>query len=173
MKVRCNIWLIPKAVMGFLLLLVLYVVVEWGYVGARNYYGYCTDLGANYGERLSIEDRLNLAIEHYLRNQKALDYKEIRRKMGAGFSEETKLIPYASKDEFLEINAECCELTKGLSDGDWLGFWERADGLGDGMFVFSHKVRYTSEVRSDETIMSEKSYYMVDNCGNAKFKFYH
>jgi hypothetical protein len=131
------------------------------------------------GCRFSTEERLVIAITHYLKNQIGMDCSEIQKVEQAeslsskDLEKRFTVIPYGSQDEFFQENPECCERTWGLVEGDQFGFWERADGAGDGMFKFKHKVRYTDQDGSRKEIETTNTYIMVYNCGEARDRFYY
>jgi len=192
----------------FVLLAVLSAIAYWGYTSILNYHGYCTwgdkvsrtvpvehkgaiqsctvlpaeDLR---GRRFTTEERLDIAINHYLCNQFD-DYYLIGKAEGIGglstfFSmDDVKkhftLIPYSSKDEFLRENPDCCKLTWEGSEGYDFPFLEtgygvgngRADGVGDGMFDFKHKVRYMTQDRIRNEIEGAR-YITINNCGYPRY----
>jgi hypothetical protein len=175
--------ILPKLLFKFfltllvlLLLLVLYGLAERTYKNIRNYYGYCTwEKGDLRGRRFTTEERLDIAINDYLGNQINLDYQEIGKAEGMrrapidDLKNRFTLIPYSGKDEFLRVNPDCCQLTWHLSE---FGFWERADGIGDGMFDFKHKVRYMNQEGSLKEIETTNTYIEVNNCGHPGHNFY-
>ena len=130
--------------------------------------------------RFTAEERLDIAIDHYLCNQIPIDYRVIEEAEQIGSSGDARewftLIPYDSKDEFLRENPDCCKLTPYSAQQNIFGYDllifeepstgnERASGMGDGMFVFKHKVRYMSQGGIRKKIETTKPYIMVNNCG--------
>jgi hypothetical protein len=161
------------SILVLLLLLALYGLAEQTYKNIRNYYGYCTTWrkGDPQGRRFTTEERLDIAINDYLGNQINMDYQEIGKAEGMGWGNAQKqftLIPYGGKDEFLRVNPGCCQLTWYGSEGYVFGFWERASGIGDGMFDFKHKVRYVDQEGSRKEIETANTYIEVNNCGHPK-----
>jgi len=181
----------------FVLLLALYGVGYWAYTSIRNYYGYCTY--PSYakrelrGHRFTTEERLDIAINYYLGDQRN-DYREIRAVEGmkeASLDDVEKyftLIPYGSKDEFLRENPDCCELIPYSSHqnmfipivifGDHGRGDERASGRGDGKFSLKYKIRYMDgEGNRKETMIFPlpardlNKYIRVDNCGNPEYYY--
>lgn len=161
-----------------IIILLITVAIVW--VGAENflqtfriYQGYCEKNGI----KLTADERLVIAINHYLRQQTLTDLLEIRRAEGVSVtSDELKkiytLIPYQSYAEFKRDNPDCCKRTWGGVEGDQFGFWERSSGVGDGMFQFSHKIRYLDVNGVSKTLISEKTYYTVNNCGHPRPRFF-
>lgn len=142
---------------------------------AGNYYGYCA---AEEGDRykLSNEQRLNIAIEDYIKGGSEGGYVEILRK--EEFSDEDlrdrfAILPYRTREEFKDINPGCCGLVYGVPDGKIIGFWQRVQGLGDGMFHFVHRVRYKDARGVIKELQSKGTYYFVDNCGVSRSAFYY
>ena len=167
-----------------ILLLVLICLGEWSYISIRNYYGYCTYSSSKNkdfrGRRFTTEERRDIAINHYLRNQISMDHREIERaELLSSVKDQEKrftLIPYADKDEFLQANPGCCKRSwgmEGVLEGDRFWRQERAEGYGDGMFNFRHKVRYMSQEGVRKEIETTNTYIIVFNCGVAKNRFYH
>ena len=156
------------------------------YQSLRRYQGYC-DLKKgtgreNYGTRLSTRQRLNIAVEQYLKNQ-FRDYDEIGQAEREALLPATKvenmyisnppmyelekifeLIPYQSKADFFKENPNCCELDLLYHD-----FWDRAAGSGEGTFVFTHKIRYKMPEGTYKEIISKKMTIEITNCGNSSF----
>ena len=193
------------------LLLALYGVSHWAYTSIRNYNGYCTyspTKGVGMppreirdevtqscyissveeekvrGRRFTTEERLDIAIDHYLCNQTSIDYREIEKaeqmRSSGDVRERFALIYYGSKGEFMRENPDCCKLTPYSAQQDIFGYdsfsgfvpffepkrgSERASGMGDGMFVFKHKIRYTDQGGTSKEIETTKLYIMVNNCG--------
>jgi hypothetical protein len=108
-----------------------------------------------------------------------MDYEEIQKaEQAESLSSEDlekrfTLIRYGNREEFLQENPDRRGLTWGLQEGDWFGFWERADGAGDGMFNFKHKVRYTDQEGSRKEIETTNTHIMVNNCGQPRNRFYY
>ena len=168
-----------------ILLAVLIAYSDGQYVNIRNYHGYCTSPSYRYDKkyllerRLTTEERLDIAIDRYLRNQ-SMDYQEIWKAergerwqnweftIPRDLEERFTLIPYADKEEFLQANPGCCKRSWGLAEGDQFGCRERADGAGDGMFNFKHKVRYIDQEGVRKEIETTNSYISVNNCGYAR-----
>lgn len=151
-------------------------VIAIAYAGAtnvhrlmRSYEGYCETTGV----RLTTAERLDIAVNHYVRQQTLTDLLEIRQAEGrSGAIEDMgrfyKLIPYQSSAEFRRENPDCCSRTWGNVEGDQFGFWERSEGAGDGMFEFYHRIRYVGEDGVEKVVVSRKTYYTVNNCGHAR-----
>ena len=117
-----------------IMLLFLFALAMEKYTSIRNYYGYCASRYASH--RLTTEERLDIAIDHYLLEQINMDYKEILKAeypeyRGYGTPEDLKerftLITYGDKDEFLQANPGCCKRTWDLS---WPGRRRRAEEIG-------------------------------------------
>lgn len=171
------------SVVGVIIFLVLLVVsgrvlVGVGlelYKGYWNYLGHCSVDGS----KLTDQRRLDFAIDHYLWNQKNIDYLEIadvERPDRPPLDDATnsfKRVPYENKLEFLKENPACCELTERMPDGQRLGFWDRVAGAGEGQFFFSYKVRYFDELGRLKEIFADGVFYQVDNCGEAFFTHYY
>jgi len=191
----------------FVLLVVLSVVGYWGYTSIRNYHGYCIYLPPSgvgmppreirdevtqscyissvkeekvRGHRFTTEERLDIAIDHYLCNQTSMDYQEIEKAEQMESPDDARerftLIPYDSKGEFLRENPGCCKLTTYPARQNIFGYEilffeepssgnERASGMGDGMFVFKHKVRYMDQGGIRKEAEATKIYIGVNNCG--------
>ncbi|MCL2022640.1 MAG: hypothetical protein FWG81_11450 [Betaproteobacteria bacterium] len=142
-----------------------------------------------YGRRFTTEERLDIAINYYLCDQISADYKEIREAEGVGWTdlrERFTLIPYGSKSEFLQENPDCCELTPYTSPQNRYGgeeLWfhdeyprrgnERANGMGDGVFDFKHKIRYMDQEGFRKEIESTIAFILVSNCGVPRDRRYH
>jgi len=192
-----------------LLLPVLYVIINWAYISIRNYYGYCTyspppGSGRSpievwddntrachkspvkddvLGRRFTTEERLDIAINYYLCNQKNIDYRWIKdaENMREYSMDDIKnqftLIPYGGKSEFIQENPACCDLIPHPSQQDIFGYElliirgnpssgnERASGMGNGRFAFKHKVRYLDRERNRKEVKTTKTYISVSNCG--------
>ncbi len=133
---------------------------------------------AQRGRRFTTEERLDIAINHYLCNQKFMDYMEIEKaeQMESVSSNDLRklftLISYGSKEEFLRENPDCCKQTWGLMNTDQFGFWKRAIGDGNGMFNFRHKIRYMDQEGTRKEMESTRIFIMVNNCGYPKEKIY-
>jgi len=155
-------------------------VIAIAYAGAtsvhrlmRSYEGYCEKTGL----KLTTAERLDVAINHYVRQQTLADFLEIRQAEGRNVKTDDMgrlytLIPYQSSAEFRRENPDCCSRTWGNVEGDQFGFWERADGAGDGMFEFRHRIRYVGEDGVEKVLVSTKTYYTVNNCGHPRTQFY-
>lgn len=154
-----------KAILVLSVIFMLILISISFYENLRNYYGYCDRYGDRKGARFSTEERLDIAIDHYIARQ-YYDYHEIgqvERKDNPPRSELKKifeLIPYQSKSEFLKENPDCCEL-----DQLYFDFWDRAAGSGNGTFVFKHKIRYRMPDGTTKEIVSQKTTIDVNNCG--------
>lgn len=158
----------------FITIMILWLI-DSTYSNIRTYQGYCTWDEERMGKRFTTEERLDIAINYYLKNQNFIDFSEIeiiennnrrRRNFFEDLENRFTLIPYGNKEEFLKENPECCELT---TWDEQFGFWERADGIGDGMFIFQHKIRYIDKKTGiHKEIMSKDTNYQVNNCGYAR-----
>ncbi|MHA6833212.1 hypothetical protein [Ralstonia pseudosolanacearum] len=140
----------------------------------RSYQGYCEKDSV----KLTADERLNIAINHYLHQQRLTDLLEVGRmeRASVGAKELGKiytLIPYRSHAEFKRENSDCCKRTWGEVEGDQFDFWERSEGVGDGMFEFRHKIRYLDENGVAKVMISGRTYYMVSNCGYQRPRFYY
>ncbi|MDR1662566.1 MAG: hypothetical protein LBR95_09130 [Azoarcus sp.] len=173
---------LPKLLFKFLLSLLvllslpaLYGLAEKTYQSIRNYYEYCTwEKGDLRGRRFTTQERLDIAINDYLENQISMDYNEIKKaeRIWDDAKKRFTLIPYGGKDEFLRVNPGCCQLTWHRSEGYEFEFWARAEGIGNGMFDFKHKVRYMDQEGSRKEIETTNTYTRVSNCGHPRSKFY-
>ena len=191
MKPKFSIKLLLKRFLVLAVLLVLLLIMLWiliglgerSYAKIRNYYGYCTrPLSTNEdirGHRFTTEERLDIAINHYLRDPTNMDYYEIRmaeqmeslswRDLQKRFT----LIPHGDKEEFLRANPDCCNRSWGVTgEYEQFGFWERTRGAGDGMFNFKHKVRNMDQEGARKEIESTSTYMMVHNCGYVNYRVY-
>ncbi|MGN5222263.1 hypothetical protein [Aeromonas veronii] len=175
-------WRVPNICVLCIAVLIIYGIGNWAYISARNYQGYCSMDGVIHKIKLDTKERLDIAVARYLRSQTLMDLNEIElfendgRRSGEYFESlksEFVLVPYSSKSDFYRSNPDCCELTWNMVEGDQFGFWERASGSGNGMFVFNHKIRYFNRGGVEKEIYSRSTYLSVDNCGYAKYKFYH
>ncbi|QTF10576.1 hypothetical protein HC231_23610 [Brenneria izadpanahii] len=172
-KISTLIKFILKILMLMFITRTIVVVIDIAYTDTRNYLGYCTRDNQQMGKRYTTQERLDIAIANYLKNQTTDDDMEIRKaeriidnpdKTEQRFT----LIHYNNKAEFLKENPTCCKRTWGLEEGGKSWFWVRTNGAGDGMFDFQHKIRYidrTTGVRKE--IISQNTYYLVNNCGYA------
>lgn len=172
-------WSVVRVIV-FLVLLVVFgrvlvgVGLE-GYKGYLNYLGYCSVDGG----KLTDQRRLDSAIDHYLLNQKNIDYLEIAdverpdRPPLDDVINGFKRVPYESGSEFLKENPACCELTESMPDGQRSDFWDRVAGAGEGQFFFSYKVRYFDGLGRLKEIVADGVFYQVDNCGEAFFTHYY
>ena len=157
-----------------LLAVVLAVLVDYGYSHWRAYEGYCEQTG----EKLSTARRFDVALEDYLRNQQTADLLEIRavedrEELGLDqLNSDFTLHHYASREQFLADNPDCCPLTWSLPEGERLGWWQRAKDSGDGYFHFRHKVRYTGPDGARKEIVAERVYYQITNCGHARLRVF-
>ncbi|MDX5629420.1 MULTISPECIES: hypothetical protein [unclassified Brenneria] len=173
-KVSSVIKFILKILLLMFITLVIVAIIEMIYTSTRNYLGYCTWDNQRMGKRYTTQERLDIAIAKYLQYQTTGDYFEIgKSERIIGSSDELEqhftLIHYRNKEEFIKENPTCCERTWGLVEGPVLGFWERTDGIGDGMFDFRHKIRYIdNKTGTHKYIISKYSYYQVNNCGYAR-----
>ena len=177
MKKKSSLGLVFRVCFLAVFVLFLYIARECIYLSSNNYYGYCAE-GFNEGVKLSVDQRLDLAINHYLKNQLSYAFGEIRNAEDKALSRADlrsrfSLVPYKSVREFKELNPTCCDRVYGLVEGDFIGFEERISGAGDGVFKFSHKVRYENSEGGLKEIVSESSYYLVSNCGVPKYSFYY
>ena len=169
------------------LLMLLLILIGYGglsYISIRNYCGYCTFPSYSQkhlsGLRFTTEERLDIAINHYLRNQIGIDYWEIQKmEQEESLSKENlekrfTLIPYTDKETFLQANPGCCKRSWGVTGDRYkqFGFWERAEGAGDGMFNFRHKVRYMDKEGVYKEIETTNFYIAVDNCGREESRHY-
>ncbi|MDR1850503.1 MAG: hypothetical protein LBQ75_10740 [Zoogloeaceae bacterium] len=192
-----------------LLLLTLCILAGLAYTYTRNYYGYCT-WGSRHvglvpveqdgvirsctdsplakenlrGRRFTTEERLDIAINHYLCDQRYMDSQLIARAEGMrGASRDDvekrfTLIPYGGKDEFLRENPDCCQLTWRGSEGLEFPVWDSGaltgdglvSGVGNGMFAFKHKVRYMDQQGTHKEIETVNAYIKVNNCGYPRSK---
>lgn len=167
--------------MLFSILLALYGLGSWAYDAIRNYQGYCTALGEKHNTNLTTDQRLRIAVSEYLRSQASTDFHEIAyvenskgKMMGhESLRENFSLLTYSSESEFFKFNPDCCDRIGSLVEGDQFGFWERAGGSGDGMFNFTHKVRYSARNGVSKEFSSTRTFVTVSNCGNATIKSYH
>ncbi|MFE8101186.1 hypothetical protein RBA71_06745 [Brenneria goodwinii] len=158
----------------FITIMILWLI-DSTYSNIRTYQGYCTWDEERMGKRFTTQERLDIAINSYLQDQALLSVMEIdlaenKTKRSKGFftniEKRFTLIPYNNKEEFIKENPNCCERTWGLAG---FGFWERIDGIGDGMFIFQHKIRYIDKETEDyREILSKQTYYQVNNCGYAR-----
>ena len=191
----------------FLLLMFLCLYTGEKYNQVRNYHGYCTWKGSPgrvpverdgviqsctpawpnnedpRGRRFMTEERLDIAINHYLCNQH-WDYQEIAMVEGirGGSRDDVEkrftLIRYGSKDEFLRENPDCCQLTWRGSEGLEFPVWDSGaltgdglvSGVGNGMFAFKHKVRYMDQQGTRKEIETVNAYITVNNCGYPRSK---
>ena len=104
-----------------------------------------------------------------------MDYWEIRKaeypkhreyNMPEDLKKRFTLITYGDKDEFLQSNPGCCKRTWDLS---WSGRRRRAEGYGDGMFSFKHRVLYMDHQKGSlKQIESTSTHIMVTNCGGVE-----
>lgn len=143
----------------------------------------CTKSFTKRGRRFTTEERLEIAINDYLCHQN--DYYAIGKaeEMKDASSDEVKkrftLIPYGSKDEFLRENPDCCQLTWKGSEGYNFPVWDSGlgtgdglvSGVGNGMFVFKHKVRYMDQQGTRKE--TESTHHIsVSNCGTPRIGHY-
>lgn len=155
-----------KKSLVFIFLIIAYVGF-YLYSSVMNYYGYCSRTG----HRLSDEQRLNIAISHYLLNQKIIDSVEVFQYKGSrGSFKRYPLKEYISSEDFLEKNPKCCQLGYGGVDVPLVDFWVRARGVGNGYFIFHHKINYINNSEVDEEIESKYTHYFVDNCGVPRYR---
>ena len=175
-------WRSLKIVAVCMAAFVLYCVGKWAYISIRNYQGYCSGSGARLGINLNTQERLDLAVADYLQNQVHMDFNEIenvesenKRQRGymAALKKKFTLIPYSSQEEFYLINPGCCERSWLMVEGEQFGFWERAAGAGNGMFIFTHKVRYKTLDGTRKEINTTNTYMAVNNCGYPTYRFYY
>ena len=133
------------------------------------------------GRRFTTEERLDIAINYYLCRQESMDYIEIEgaEKMRSYpwdyVEKHFSLIKYGSKEEFRRENLDCCKLIPYPSEQNRYGSRplfgtpdpgnERANGMGNGMFNFKHKVRYMDEKGTRKEITTSHTVMMVGNCG--------
>lgn len=166
-----------KISMNLFSLFITLLVGIYSYQALRNYYGYCRITGKKY----STQERLDIAINKYLKEQKTADIHEIaeaKKRTNRQYydyrnaARDFDLIYYKNVDEFLRENPDCCELTWGLVEGDQFGFFQRVDGKGNGMFDFKHKIRYRNKNGNYEEMMSSRTYYLVYNCGFPRLRSY-
>ena len=180
-KLLLKLYLLLAVLLSLLLILIGYGGLS--YISIRNYYGYCTFPSYSQkhlsGRRLTTEERLDIAINSYLRSQISMGYWEVQKaEQVESLSREDlekrfTLIPYGNKEEFLQANPGCCKRSWGITgEYEQFGFWERAGGVGDGMFNFKHKVRYMDQKGIRKEIETTNVYIAVDNCGNAKHRVY-
>lgn len=172
---------VGKAILALVIIAVLAVLVltliDYGYPMWRSSQGYCV----KDGRKLAPAERLDFALEDYLRNQELFDLEEIgmfeRKDRTLPSIEDVKrdftVIPYASREEFLQANPQCCQLTWSLPEGERIGFWEKADDSGDGYFYFAHKIRYLDRQGTRKEITATRTYYQVMNCGHVRHHFYY
>ncbi len=160
--------------MAVLLAVLLVLLLDFGYRHWRAYAGYCDQTG----EKLSTAQRLDIAVEDYLRNQRTADLLEIRVVEGRQdlgpdqLSRDFTLHPYASKEQFLADNPDCCSLTWSLPEGDHVGWWQKAKDSGDGYFHLVHKIRYTGPDGARKQIVASRVYYQITNCGHARLRVF-
>lgn len=140
-----------------------------GYSLMMNYYGYCSETG----HRLSDKQRLDVAVRHYLGNQR-IDHIEIFQQEGLSSdvgSSIYHLNRYKDVEEFFNVNPDCCELKYGGGNVPVVGFWARSRGVGNGYFNFYHKINYIdSRSGREREIQSKYTHYHVDNCGVPKYR---
>jgi len=202
-KITTAVLSVVAIVLALLLLLILSELAKTVYTYTRNYYGYCTrKTDGRYlkvpverdgiiqsctisplakdlrGRRFTTEERLDLAINHYLCSLQYWDYNAIGAAEGMrsawddDIDKQFTLLYYDSKDEFLRENPDCCQLTWRSSEGDEFPVWETGvdvgnglvNGIGNGMFKFNHKVRYLDRQGTRKEIDST-GYIRVNNCG--------
>ncbi len=170
--VKITLFTLISFVLIFVIGAVLFIA-SWLYIAIPNYYGYCSRNGSN----LTKKQRLDIAIERYLHEQyhdyhsiRYVEQREVLPKIK--FEKYFRIIPYKNKEEFLKINPECCELEWYHTEKFWFGFWERAEGSGNGIFNFKHKIRYQLPDGSVRMIDSKNMYYQVNNCGEPQCLIY-
>lgn len=176
MSIVKHIRLIGKVAMLSMLALGGVILIDYGYEFWREYQGYCR----NSDTILSAQERFDRALDHYLLNQRRRDLLEIgaveiadRRASTQEIEKDFVIVPYASREDFLAANPQCCRLTWQTPSGP-IGAWQKAAlGWGDGWFEFSHKIRYMDRGGVPKEIAATRTYYQVDNCGNPTPKFYH
>lgn len=175
-------WRVLKICVLCIVALILYGIGNWAYISARNYQGYCSGSGTMNNVKLTTKERLDIAVARYLQNQTLMDLNEIEivengNRRESDYLEELQktftLVPYSSEVEFYQVNPDCCKRTWSMVEGDQFGFWERTEGSGNGMFIFSHKIRYSSKDGGVKEIDSTNTYLAVNNCGYPTYRFYH
>lgn len=160
-----------------ILVISLFIVLVFSaiaYEKTRNYLGYCTWIDGKENMRLSTEERLDIAINEYLKGQEtlaflAIEMAENNNKRNGDFlsklRNEYTLVKYNNKEEFLRENPNCCSLKFDFIEGPQFGLWDLAAGSGKGAFVFDHKVRYLDKNGNLKVINSNNFTFSVNNCG--------
>jgi hypothetical protein len=154
---------------------VVMVVMVWGGLDYAYFFwytaqGYCRATG----QKLSAQQRLDNALEDFMANQASVALLEIRQaeRPDNPPSDEVErdftVIPYASREEFLAANPDCCELTWVLPEGWFIGFWDKARNSGDGYFRFNYRIRYRTRDGVVKQIVADDTYYQVMNCGEPR-----
>jgi len=149
---------------------IVWGVTDYAYLFWYTSQGYCRATG----QKLSTEQRLNHALEDFLVQQQRLALMEIRRlerpdnPPPEDLKQDFTVVPYASREEFLAANPDCCELTWTLPEGWFIGFWDKARNSGDGLFRFEYRLRYRTRDGIVKEIVADDTYYQVMNCGESR-----
>jgi hypothetical protein len=120
----------------------------------RNQQGYCAWKEDKKGLIISRDQRLDLAINAYMRDQTSIDYQEIELIENNGkrdsaywgyLKENFHLLLYKNKEEFLNENQQCCAVVGVDIPAPSGDFWDWSSNPGTSVFEVKHKIRYTDQ----------------------------
>jgi hypothetical protein len=143
----------------------------------RKKQGYCTWKEEKKGLIISRDQRLDVAINAYLKDQISIDYREIElignnEKRDPAYREFIKshfsLIRYSNREEFLKDNPQCCAVVGVDIPAPSGDFWDWASNPGTIVFEVKHKIRYTDQNGNLKQIPSYHTYFAIDNCGGVE-----
>lgn len=143
----------------------------------RNQQGYCTWKEEKKGLIIGRDQRLDLAINAYMRDQTSIDYQEIELIENSGKRDPTywehlkshfSLIRYKSKEDFLKDNQQCCAVVGVDIPAPSGDFWDWSSNPGTTVFEIKHKIRYTNQNGTLKEISSSHTYFAIDNCGGVE-----
>lgn len=130
-----------------------------------NYTGYCF----KQGRYLSDEEKIDTAINYILGTYPpAIDYyeKQGNKVVKVGRTRPRTPLYYESKDEFIALNTNCCELTMIARENYGIRLSSRLFGTVSTFVHVSYLVRYFDK---DGSLRKRKieSYVPISNCGKA------
>jgi hypothetical protein len=169
-KPRRTMFRVVLIVFGILLLYGALLFAWQGYFWWREAQGIC----GKDGRVLSENERRMIALNAFIRDQQHSALMEIRfidhphNPPTADLEALYKILEYGSVQEFLQINPGCCELTYVLPEGELIDWWARANGSGNGLFLFKYQVRYIDRTGAQKSIQARHTYYEVFNCGETR-----
>lgn len=156
-----------KRLFKYLVLTVLGLLVL--YVGSRlgmNYTGYCFEQQ----RYLTDQEKINVVIDHILgRYPPILKIHEKINDDQWGIRLLENPIFYNSKEEFLEVNKDCCKVVDYIKwdtghPGDKVPFFSRLSGRISSYIYARYQTRYRNSEGNFQK-KDSKEYYAISNCG--------